>query len=75
MWIHDSGGCLIGSKEKFCCDDWYVNEKTGKYACFLTTFSAHFDRPSKISRPSELAKRKGFKRDLKTERHLNSKKE
>ena len=74
LWIHDSGGCMLQSTAEYCCDDWFLNTKTGKYACYLTTYSAHSQRPLKVMSLKELEKLAGWKRDLKTEKSLNARK-
>jgi hypothetical protein len=65
---------MLQSKAGYCCDDWYMNQKTGEYACFLTMYSAHMQRPLKVNSLRELAKLAGWRRDLKTEKSLNARK-
>lgn len=56
---HTGGGCLVGSKKPYPCDDTYESKK--KIVNVITTKAAHFSMPDSISSPSQLGKMKGVK--------------
>ena len=61
-YVHIGGGCMLGIKAKYPCDDSYMNKQTRKVITVSTTKEAHFDMPKSVSGLVELLKIKGVKK-------------
>ncbi|HWY11940.1 MAG TPA: hypothetical protein VN026_11475 [Bacteroidia bacterium] len=56
-WKHVGGGCWLGDKTKYPCDDMYEHVKTKKTFTVFSTKEEHFNMPSSVSSINDLLKR------------------
>lgn len=60
-WHLQGGGCMVGTKHRYPCDDDYEDQITRQIINVRSTMDAHFKMPLSVARIADLRKIPGVK--------------